>query len=178
MKKILVTGMSGTGKSALIEELVARGYKGVDLDDPGYSEYRVVPKQAGEAADRSEWVWREEAVRELLVADDADVLFVAGCASNQWLFYGQFDHIVLLSAPVPVMLERLATRTTNAYGKHPDEVTEVLANHETIEPLLRRVATVEIDSSAPLDQVVAGVLVLIDPPRAALLKSKLNRRDL
>jgi hypothetical protein len=47
---------------------------------------------------------------------------------------------------------------TNAYGKRPEEVARVLGLLRTIEPLLRKVAGHEIDTSAPLDQVVARLL--------------------
>jgi adenylate kinase family enzyme len=39
MKRVLLTGMSGTGKSMLISELAARGYKAVDLDTDEWSEW-------------------------------------------------------------------------------------------------------------------------------------------
>jgi hypothetical protein len=60
-----------------------------------------------------------------------------------------------------VLLERLATRTTNPYGKRPEEVARILGHIETVEPLLRRRATAEVDTSAPLEQVVAAVLALV-----------------
>jgi dephospho-CoA kinase len=34
MKRVLLTGMSGTGKSSIIDRLVALGYRAVDLDGP------------------------------------------------------------------------------------------------------------------------------------------------
>jgi dephospho-CoA kinase len=40
MSRILVTGMSGTGKSSALAELGRRGYRVVDTDDPGWREYR------------------------------------------------------------------------------------------------------------------------------------------
>jgi len=64
-------------------------------------------------------MWREDAIQELLTTDDADVLFVAGCEENQVRFHTQFDYIVLLSAPTETLMERLATRTSNPYGKGP-----------------------------------------------------------
>lgn len=76
-------------------------------------------------------------------------------------FYPQFDAIVLLSAPASVLIERLATRTNNPYGKHPDELAEVLRYLETVEPLLRRRATHEIDTSAPFEEVLATVLRIV-----------------
>ena len=152
MKRILLTGMSGAGKSTVIGALRARGYRAVDMDEPGWSEYTP----------DGDWVWREDRVHDLLSQGDSEALFVSGCASNQGKFYRQFDEIVLLSAPAEVLIERLATRTNNPYGKHPDELAATLYNLETIEPLLRRSAGHEIDTRAPLDQVVATVLRLLD----------------
>src|SRR6266487_1639757 len=111
MKRVLLTGMSGTGKSTVIGELAARGYKAIDADD-GWSE----------RGPDGDWVWREERIQLLLSIEDCDVLFLSGCATNQVKFYPQFDHIVLLSAPAAVIIDRLATRTSNPYGKDPDEL--------------------------------------------------------
>ena len=93
-------------------------------------------------------------MRCLLTTTDGELLFVGGCAPNMRQFYPEFEHIVLLSAPPHLLRERLATRTTNAYGKHPDELTRVLRQVQTVEPLLRRVASLEVDTSAPLVQVI------------------------
>jgi dephospho-CoA kinase len=160
MKRVLLTGMSGVGKSTVIAELASLGYRAVDIDDPAWSEYRSIPRAPGMPPER-EWVWRENLVRDLLTRDEAGPLFVSGCASNQGQFYGLFDHVVLLSAPVDVMLERLATRTTNSFGKSAEERAKILDDRENVEPLLRLRATAEVDTSAPLDEVVAAVLRLV-----------------
>jgi dephospho-CoA kinase len=157
--------MSGTGKSAVISELAARGYKAVDVDAPGWSELVAARGHPGlsDSAPGQDWVWREDRIDHLLSTEDAPELFLSGCASNMGKFYPRFDHIVLLSAPTNVIVERLASRTTNSYGKSPDELARVLGHIETIEPLLRRVADVEIDAGAPLSDVVAGILRVLNP---------------
>jgi shikimate kinase len=167
MKRILLTGMSGTGKSTLIGALAARGYKAVDADCDEFSEWVECSDDPGVAgspveADR-DWVWRENRIEELLSTEDTDILFLSGCASNMGKFLPQFDHVVLLSAPVDVIVNRLATRTNNSYGKQPDEVARVLSLRETVEPLLRRAAGHEIDTSIRLDDVVARLLQLVQP---------------
>ena len=163
MKRVLLTGMSGTGKSTVIEELAARGYKAVDTDYDGLSELVEVPEDEPTGLDPGQdWVWREDRIQALLSTEDADVLFVGGCAPNQGKFYPQFDHIVLLTAPAHVIVARLGTRTNNPYGKRPEEVARVLGLVRTIEPILRRGAEYVVDTSGPLDQVVASVLRLVD----------------
>jgi shikimate kinase len=98
-----------------------------------------------------------------LSTEDTDLLFLSGCAENMRNFLPQFDLVVLLSAPADIIVERLRTRTHNPYGKHPDEVSRVLGLIETVEPLLRRVAGYEIDTSASLDEVAATLLRLVQP---------------
>jgi dephospho-CoA kinase len=162
MKRVLLTGMSGTGKSRVIKALAARGYKAVDADDHGLSEWVAVPlDEPTGLGPGQDWVWREDRIQDLLSSDDAEVLFLSGCSPNQGRFYPQFDHVVLLTAPAAVLVERLATRTTNSYGKYPDEVARVLALQQTVEPLLRADAGLEVDTSAPLDQILASLLRLV-----------------
>lgn len=162
MRRILLTGLSGTGKSTVTSELAALGYKAIDADTDEYSEWvpvtddQDVPGTPVEA-DR-DWVWQEDRIQELLSTEDTDLLFVSGTAMNMGQFLPQFDEVILLSAPAEIIVERLATRTTNTYGKRPDEVARVLELIESVEPLLRRAAGHEINTSAPLDSVVATVL--------------------
>lgn len=136
--------------------LRARGFKTVDTDYGGWAKQVDMPGSGETPA--KEWLWREDLMARLLATEDADVLFVSGAARNQTKFYPQFDHIVLLTASVPVIIERLANRTNNPYGKDPAEAAEVLVLKETVEPALRRAADLEIDTGIPLEQVVEKVI--------------------
>jgi dephospho-CoA kinase len=165
MKRVLLTGMSGTGKSTVILELAARGYKAVDADAEGFSEWVETDGNPTGAREGKDWRWREDKVQELLDTEDAAVLFVSGCAENMGKFFSRFDHIILLSAPPDVIVERLEARGNNPYGKRPEEVAQVLHNLQTIEPRLRRVAGHEIDTSAPLDEVIGKIQRALAPHR-------------
>ncbi len=165
MKRILLTGMSGTGKSTIIDELAARGYKAVDADSDEYSEWVEFPGESDEFGSPvkvgRDWVWREGRIQDLLSTEDSDVLFLSGCAENMRKFLPQFDHVVLLSASTDIIVERLQTRTTNSYGKQPDEIARMLGLVETLEPRLRRVADHEINTSGCIDDVVDTLLQLV-----------------
>lgn len=75
--------------------------------------------------------------------------------------HARFDHIILLSAPIETLVERLAARTTNSFGKAPEELRRILDDVENVEPLLRRAADHEIRTTVPLDDVVTTVLRLV-----------------
>jgi hypothetical protein len=83
---------------------------------------------------------------------------------NQGKYYERFDAIVLLSAPAGVILDRIATRTTNDYGKASAERELVLYHLETVEPLLRAGCTHELDATRPLDEVVADLIAISEDP--------------
>jgi shikimate kinase len=163
MSKVLVTGISGTGKSSALAELGRRGYRVVDTDDHGWREYRKYPEPIDELH-RGEWFWVEERMTALLDVDDGRSLFVGGGARNQSTFYDRFDAVVLLSAPADVMLDRVARRTTNDYGKAALERAEILADLDEIEPFLRQSCTHELDASRPLDAVVADLISIASRP--------------
>ena len=158
-----MTGLSATGKSSALAELGRRGYRVVDTDAPGWREYRkyVVPL---DELHRGEWLWVEERITGLLDSSDDRSLFVGGGARNQSKFYDRFDAVVLLSAPADVMLDRIARRTTNNYGKTALERAEILADLAEVEPLLRAGCTHELDASRPLDEVVADLIAVASRP--------------
>lgn len=162
MRRVLLTGMSGTGKSAVIRELAARGYAAVDLDDAAWSAWVDADGDPTGARPGKDWLWREDRVAELLSADGEGTLFVAGCAPNMGRFLERFDRVLLLRAPVDLMLARLAARSDNPYGRRPEEIAAVLTSLREIEPRLRAVAGHVVDGDAPLPEVVARVLACAD----------------
>ncbi len=151
MRRILLTGMSGTGKSAALAELERLGFAVVDTDYGGWSEWSD--------ADGG-YVWREERIAELLAREEGSTLYVSGTVSNQGRFYPQFDAVVLLSAPADVLLRRLASRTTNDYGKRDEDRDLVLRQLEDVEPLLRATCTHEVDATQPLAEVVRQLVAI------------------
>ena len=147
---VLITGMSGTGKSTVLAELAGAATRCVDTDVGGWAVELVGPNGP-------EQRWDEDRVRALLDRHVDGPLFLAGCVSNQGSFYDRFDAVVLLTVPVDVMLQRLAERTTNDFGKDPVERERILRDRREVEPLLAATATTVIDATRPLADVVDEV---------------------
>lgn len=145
MARVLVTGMSGAGKSTLLAELADRGHRTVDTDYGGWV--------------LADGLWDEPRVHALL--DAHPDLVVSGTVSNQGSVRNRFDHVVLLSAPLEVLLERIGTRTSNPYGRTAAERAEVARHVETVEPLLRRAASVELDGRRPVLELADEVEALL-----------------
>jgi shikimate kinase len=162
MKRVLITGMSGTGKSSVIQELAARGHHAYDLDTPEWSEWiDTDPSDGLTPAQGKDWVWREDRVRALLSRSEDGTLFIGGCAENMGRLIPLIDAVVLLSAPVATIMERLRTRLPGSYGSVAEERRRVGDLISTIEPLLRKSADYEIDTRRPIPATVDEILRIV-----------------
>jgi shikimate kinase len=158
----LITGMSGTGKSAVIQELAAREYQAHDLDKPEWSEWiDADPSDALTPAKGKDWVWREDRVRALLSKPTDGTLFIGGCAQNMQQLLPLIDTVILLSAPVATIMERLVARSPGGYGHIAEERRKVVDLISTIEPLLRKSADYEIDTRRPVHVTVDEILRIV-----------------
>jgi predicted ATPase len=111
--RVLLTGMSATGKSTLVQELRRRGFVAYDADEDGFSE----PRGDGR------WGWRRELVAELLADHTEGLLFFAGCSEEQADL--PFDYRIVLTAADLVVM------STAPPGRIADEVLEGIAERQT-----------------------------------------------
>ena len=155
MARVLVTGMSGAGKSTLLEELRRRGVLTVDTDYDGW----VLP----------DGTWDEVRIAGLLATHQD--LVVSGTVTNQGLFYDRFEHVVLLTAPLEVLLDRVGRRSNNPYGKTVQQQKEIRQYVEEVEPLLRNGATLELDGRLPVTDLVDALEPLVSPASPSPLPS-------
>jgi len=150
--RVLLTGMSGVGKSTLVRELRRRGHVAYDADDDGFSE----PRADGR------WGWRVDLVSAVLARDAGRLVFFAGCSEEQVEL--PFDLRVLLIAPRSVLRQRLRTRTDNGYGRAGAELSNVMADLAEIEPLLRRSADLVLTTTAPPAEIADRLLDRLATP--------------
>lgn len=146
---VLVTGMSGTGKSSALAVLARHGHQTVDTDEPGWIVQRAT-------SDGLEPVWDLDRIGALLDRHRAGWLFIAGCVANQQALYHRFDAVVLLSAPIEVVLHRVSDRA-NPFGSTEEDRAKIAADLAIYEPLLRAGADYEIATSTPIDAVATAL---------------------
>jgi len=148
-RTVLLTGMSGTGKTTVLHELARLGHRAVDTDDPGWIIQTPTP-------DGQEPLWDLERMGALLDEHRSGWLFVAGCIANQGELYHRFDTVVLLSAPLEVVLARVAERV-NPFGSTTEDRARIAGDLAEYEPLLRAGADHEVVTTAPISVVVRQV---------------------
>ncbi len=121
--KVFITAVSGVGKSAVVNELVERGYTAYDADDRDLNLTRLEVKETGEPVDWPEgfvdwsyysWNADEDRLKELLAENDT--VFVAGFLGNQEKLYHHFDKLVALTVDPVEHERRLTTRPKREVG--------------------------------------------------------------
>jgi broad-specificity NMP kinase len=152
---ILITGMSGVGKTAVINELRRRGHTCIDMDESGWSYMDCDGHQH----------WNVQRLEKALSEAANARIFVSGCAEEQAALYDSFSAIILLSAPSDVMVSRLQSRPGKSHGQNPTEMTLIMADLEAIEPLLRARCTHEIQTTIPVAEVADRILEFTCPTR-------------
>ncbi|MFG2794442.1 AAA family ATPase [Streptomyces sp. NPDC048419] len=168
MTLVWVTGNSGTGKSTLCQLLRARGYFALDADEDGFS--RWIDRADGEVVrdppypvpegwlDRYGWAIVRERVEDLVEQSRFRVAFLCGSAENEAGVRDLFDLTVCLVIDEDTLRHRLATRTTNAFGRHPEELAAALKWNPRMRAIYESRGATIIDACKPVTEVVDTVI--------------------
>ncbi|MEU3341314.1 AAA family ATPase [Streptomyces sp. NPDC006668] len=168
MTVVWVTGNSGTGKSTVCGVLRARGYVAFDADEDGFC--RWVDRSNGEVVmdppypvpegwlERYGWMIIRERVEALVEESRSRTAFLCGSAENEADVRELFDVTVCLVIDEDTVRHRLATRTTNAFGQHPEELAAALEWNPRMRAIYESLGATVIDASKPVSEVVDSVI--------------------
>ena len=165
--KFYLTGVSGVGKSTLVEELKKREISGFDID---YIEGLCSWKNK---ATGSEGIYQYGIGRDWLEAHDyfCDTaklkqllnehkgdLVVSGLASNQDEYLELFDKIFLLRCSPETFISRLNSRKENQFAKEKQEHEHILGWYKNYEKEMLKKGAIPINTDRPLT-VIADKIV-------------------
>jgi adenylate kinase family enzyme len=168
MSAVLITGMSGAGKSTIAEVLTRRGLTSIDADndpllarsvdsDGNVVEDLSIPDFAWLA--RHSWEWNPARLDELIRAAAPATLYVCGGAANELELADRFTQVFLLEMDEPTMLARLdAPGRDNDWGRIGDTREYLRRRLPGHQDRLRAFGAIPIDARRPLDQVVDAIL--------------------
>jgi hypothetical protein len=106
------------------------------------------------------WRIRADLVQSVADSNRDTATFLFGTVENETEVWDLFTHVGCLVVDEQTLRHRLATRTTNLFGKHPDEREQIVARSRDVEERYRSYGATIIDAARPLDEVVADVLAL------------------
>jgi gluconate kinase len=153
----LVEGLSGTGKSAVYEELIRRGYKAISTDRAWA--YSADPDTGlpGGPVHHDTWMWDQQKAVSELESAEPEVLFVCGSSRNRDHFLPYFTKIFNLCIDDDTMRRRLQARTDDDWPLGQDGVELMLQLNRRGE---RPAGAIDVDATQPLNQVVDELLRL------------------
>ena len=174
MPLFLISGIAASGKSAICDELVARGHLAFDGDEDGLCRFQhhesgeplaaeaapILEERTAEFYATWHWTFQPAKLAELSALAGDGPVFICGVAwmSEEWR--RRFALIFELEIDRETLIHRLATRASNDYGKTEIERRQVLdahANRSVADRVCRIDATQTLASVADEILALAGV---------------------
>lgn len=171
MPLIYITGISGSGKTTVRNELRHRGHIAYGTDEDSLAHF--YNNDTGEqirhhvtAEDRTpEWrshhTWKVEraAVEKLREEAKGKPIFLCGVVSNDTReLWDLFDAVFALTINEETLRHRITTRTNNDHGKNPHEFEELLKWQKTAREDYEKLEAIIVDATKPVETVVDEIL--------------------
>ena len=149
-----------------------RGQLAVDADWEGYSHW--VDRASGQVVvdppypapagwlDRFGWRIDRARVEALKAKADHATAFLCGSAEDEVEVRDLFDLVVCLVVDNETLRDRLATRTTNAFGKHPEELAATLEHNNRAMSTYQGLGATIVDGAKPPAEVADTILAAAD----------------
>ncbi len=167
-KSILITGVAGSGKSAVCNELKKLGYKTYGIEDMD-GLFATVDKKTGKIADdrdnddlesvkQYDWICDKNKLQQLISKNSKGIVFYCGTASNLDDLLNLFDGIFLLEVSQKVHRKRLSTRTSNAFGRTSEVQKWIFSWKKWWEDHMREKGAIVIDANHSLREIANDII--------------------
>lgn len=171
MKKIFITGISGTGKTTIANTLNTKGIHSVSIDEvPGLCVWKN--KATGKTVDYEaelnktfidahDWICDTDTLKKLLDVEKETVV-VLGNAANQNNFLNLFDKTLLLQCKPETFLERIMQRKDNDFGKEKSAQDLILSWYQEFESNLLKKGAIAVNVEGHIDKVIKTIIKEIE----------------
>lgn len=167
MKKVFITGISGTGKTAIAKELKERGVNAIDMDEYDLcywinnKDKKKVDYEAEldkEFIDSHVWICNIEKLKSMLAEG---VTVMLGHPENVAEILPLFDKFILLQCSPETFMKRINERKDNDYGKHETAQKHILYTYQKFESEMLKLGAEPVSVEGSLDEVVDTILTKI-----------------
>ncbi|MFK0293903.1 hypothetical protein ACIQU6_26025 [Streptomyces sp. NPDC090442] len=108
--------------------------------------------------DRFAWKISRTRVEALVAESHEKATFLFGTVENEVDVWDLFDIVVCVVVDNQTLRDRLLTRTTNAFGKNPEELAAALGRNDGVESTYRRFGAMILDGTRPATEVADAIL--------------------
>lgn len=169
---IFVTGVAGTGKSAVCKELGRLGYEAHDIEDLD-DLFKMVRKDTGEnfanysnadieKVKNANWICDTDKLKKLLQKQGEKMAFYCGVASNNDEMTQLFDQTVLLKVSRETLRQRLDNREgTGDFGTTTESREWVLSWKDWFENHMLERGAVAVDANGNPAEVAQKIVKLV-----------------
>ena len=172
-KSILVTGISGSGKSSVYGELVKRGYKAYDIENMT-DLFTMIDRRTGRTGDtydkenlesvkQHDWICDKIKLQALVSKSAKDsafnsMVFYCGTASNLDELLYLFDKIFLLKVSPELLRKRLSTRKSYGFGRTSEIQEWIFSWKEWWENHMLEKGAITIDANRNCQEITNDIV--------------------
>ncbi|MGD8373490.1 MAG: AAA family ATPase [Candidatus Woesebacteria bacterium] len=168
-KSVLITAVSGTGKSTVCKALNASGYDSIDIESVD-DLYELVNEKTGEIvpgnleqiSEGVDWNCNKLRLKKLVDIQTSELAFYCGGMSNTFDVWDVFDFVIMLTVSDEATIKRLSTRRLGEFGSTKVNRNWVLSWKHGFEKRLLNAGAVPVSAEANPKEVVRLILSVVD----------------
>jgi adenylate kinase family enzyme len=168
-KSILITAVSGTGKSTVCKALHAMGYDSIDIESvDGLYELvnektgEVIPGNLEQISEGVDWNCNKLRLEKLVTSQTSELTFYCGGMSNTFEVWDTFTLVIMLTISDDATIKRLSTRQSGEFGSTRANRDWVLSWKHSFEKRLLDAGAVPVNAEGALQKIAKLILGVVD----------------
>lgn len=166
-KSILITGVAGSGKSTVCQELKKLGYKAHDIENMR-GLFEMIDKKTGkptkdysnhdfEKVKGHDWICNKKKLQQI-IKKNSGLVFYCGIGSNIIDVFPFFDKVILLKANRKNTCERLTNRKSNDFGRISEVQKWIFTWKKWLEDSMIEKGAIVVNANQKLSEVANDIV--------------------